>query len=202
VSTTVAAPRAKALLERRVLEARREAYLRRQLEDRFEGTYERRPQYKQLDWLVLVCLWITAAQTKEGPRFQRTWPQIARALGLDLTGLSTVRAIKDHYENPIKRTLTRLAEMGLVEFQDGGKAWQTVYDELGESTGIVVALTSAGVAQSVRTTEFEGVRSRRGVTRMASPSPPPRSSQDVDERGRGLVFSKLKVVPPSCGALS
>jgi hypothetical protein len=155
------------------------------LERRIEAEYmartgvQRRPTCVQLERMVLLARILSRKDPLDGSPVHWTWPQLAKALGFPVMGMST-QGIKDRHETAVKRTMRYLVGAGYVT------GWEVKYDGR-EPTGILVTLP-AGVAQSVRAARYR----RRGEHPSSNAS-----ARLTSARSRS--FSGAKVCAPHGG---
>lgn len=157
------------------------------LERRIEAEYmrrtgvQRRPTCVQLERMVLLARILSRKDPLDGSPVQWTWPQLAKAVGFPVMGMST-QAIKDRYETAVKRTMTYLVDAGYVT------GWEISYEGASrEPNGILVSLP-AGVAQLVRAARYR----RRG-------DHPSRNVPGRLTAARQRSFSGAKVCAPPGG---
>lgn len=101
---------------------------------------ERRPTCVQLPRMMVGMKVLARRDPGDGTPVHWTWPQLARAMGFDVAGLSASQ-IDKRFTTAVERTLRYLIKAGLVE------GWETAFRGR-EPIGILVTLP-AGVAQSV-----------------------------------------------------
>jgi hypothetical protein len=143
------------------------------LESRIEAAYmdaagvQRRPTCVQRERMTDLAKILARHDPMDGSPVHWTLPQLARALGFPVMGMS-IREINDRYANRVKRTLRYLMTAGYVT------GWEVAMNGR-EPVGILVSLP-AGVAQSVRATRI----------RARGDHSSPHTS--VRKRGRGEPF--------------
>lgn len=121
--------------------APRSSVLREDIQRHWDQHFDYPLRVNQLDGLEEIGDYVLALVRAEGPRVHRTVPQMVHGLGW--ADMGSVKANRDRYKNSILRRLDVLQEIGWLE----GRL--AVYDERGEGTGILMAFSPAGVAQSV-----------------------------------------------------
>ncbi len=84
---------------------------------------------RQRELIEAAGVWLLRAQAHEGPDFIRSGPQIARAFGYPVEGL-TVREISDRFGTSIRNTLGYLQAMGWIESFAGELGRHGDYDGL------------------------------------------------------------------------
>lgn len=153
------------------------------LEAKIEAAYiagarvQRRPTCVQLERMTEMAKVLARQDPLDGSAVHWTWPQLARAVGLPVMGMS-VREIKVRFGVQIKRTMRYLMAAGYVT------GWEIKYDGR-EPEGILVALP-AGVAQLVRATRY----------RARGEHSSPQTSVRTRDHG-GAFFSPQSVAPSS-----